>query len=385
MSATDSFGVYVHIPYCPAVCPYCDFNVAVRKAPPWSELQSAIASELRARVTAVRGTLNSIYIGGGTPSLAPPGTIAELLAAIRENIPGRPREVTLEANPGTVTLASLESYLAAGVSRISLGWQSTHDRLLATLGRTHDAAASRQAARDVRAAGFDNMSIDLIFAVPGQTQDDLDADLDAVLAMSPEHVSLYGLTYHEGTPFERARRQGTLTPVDELTEAGMFTHIAERLTRAGYRHYEVSNFAKPGFEAVHNASYWAGTPYLGLGPGAHSFVRAGWQQGTRWENVRNPDRYLKAPHAAGVPLDGAPDTSFVETLTPLDLVRERILTGLRLVDGIDLATEPFASFDLESGAAEAVAAGLAERHGTRLKPTFDGRLQADTLAELVAP
>jgi coproporphyrinogen III oxidase-like Fe-S oxidoreductase len=316
--------------------------------------------------------------------------------------------VTLEANPGTVTRASLEGYRAAGVTRLSLGWQSTHDHLLELLGRTHDAAASRASAIAVREAGFTEMSIDLIFAVPGQTMADLEVDLDAVLAMSPEHVSLYGLTYHEGTPFHRARERGAITPVDDQTEAAMFTRIAERLTAAGYRHYEVSNFAKAGHEAVHNSSYWHGTPYLGLGPGAHSFQRDGWRRGVRWETVRNPRRYLETFKKARpvVPFLGmassrgsvssssaadvafsrpAADMAFREELGPVDLLRERILTGLRLDIGIDLATEPFSAFDLAPAAARAVARGLASREGSRLVPTFAGRLQADTLAELVAP
>ncbi len=386
MSEPDApLGVYVHVPYCPAVCPYCDFNVAVRKEPPWEDFALAIGNELAQRRQLFTGRLQSLYFGGGTPSLAPPETIARIVRSVCDSVPGSPREVTLEANPGTVTRATLEGYRAAGVNRVSLGWQSTHDRLLTLLGRTHDAAASRAAAVAVREAGFTSMSIDLIFAVPGQTMDDLEVDLDAVLAMSPEHVSLYGLTYHEGTPFFRARERGSVTPVDEGTEAAMFMRIAERLGGAGYRHYEVSNFAKPGHEAVHNASYWQGTPYLGLGPGAHSFMREGWKSGVRWETVRNPERYLQTFKKARPVGFTADETTFREELEALDLVRERILTGLRLIDGIDLAAEPFAAFDLAQGAAEAVAQGLARREGTRLVPTSDGRLQADTLAELVAP
>ena len=383
MSAPDPLGVYVHVPYCPAVCPYCDFNVAVRREPPWEQFALAVENELSMRLPEFAGGLRTLYFGGGTPSLAPPETIARIIGAIRRRIPGEPLEVTLEANPGTVTRASLEGYRRAGVTRVSLGWQSTHDRLLATLGRTHDAAASRDAAIAVREAGFGEMSIDLIFAVPGQGMAELDVDLDAVLAMSSEHVSLYGLTYHEGTPFFRARARGTMTPVDEQTEAAMFTRIAERLTAAGYRHYEVSNFGKPGHEALHNSSYWHGTPYLGLGPGAHSFRREGWRRGVRWETVRHPDRYVKL--FTSTEPDEKLLVTFREELTALDLVRERILTGLRLADGIDLAAEPFASFDLEAGSTAALAEGLARRDGTRLVPTFAGRLQADTLAELVAP
>jgi oxygen-independent coproporphyrinogen-3 oxidase len=361
-AAPHAYGVYIHIPYCPAICPYCDFNVAVRKQPPWREFAKAVTDQLA--VERFAGDVRTLYFGGGTPSLAPPQIIAELVQAVG----GHPSEVTLEGNPGTVTGASLKGFRDAGITRVSLGWQSTHDRLLKTLGRTHSAAESRDAAIAVKAAGFAAMSIDLIFAVPGQSMRDLDEDIDAVFAIDPEHVSLYGLTYHQGTPFERAREKGTLMPVDEQTESAMFERIAERLSERGYRHYEVSNFAKPGFEAQHNSSYWHGIPYLGLGPGAHSFSGS-----ARWENLRNPDRYIASPL----------QKTFREELSALDVLRERILTGLRLDEGINLAIAPFNQLAL--GVDEAVRQGLAIRDGTWLRPTKKGRLQADTLAEIVAP
>ena len=359
-----TYGVYVHIPYCPAICPYCDFNVVRRREPPWVEFAKAVVDELEQRRSSFTGEVRTLYFGGGTPSLAP----ASVIAYIAQAVGGAPREVTLEANPGTVTAASLRAYKDAGVTRISLGWQSTHDRLLTTLGRTHTAAQSNEAAIAVKQAGFQSLSIDLIFAVPGQTMDCLECDIDAVFAIDPEHVSLYGLTYHSRTPFERSLKKGALIPVDEATETAMFERIIDRFVARGYRHYEVSNFAKPTYEAQHNASYWHGIPYLGLGPGAHSFT------GTeRWETVRSVNRYIKDPL----------QKTFHETLDALDRVRERILTGLRLDEGIDLSSSPFDDFTL--GVDEAVRQGLAIRDGSWLVPTRKGRLQADTLVAVVAP
>lgn len=380
-------GVYVHIPYCPAICPYCDFNVAVRRNVDWEAFTRAIGVELAARASAFEPTLSTLYFGGGTPSLAPPSAIAAIADGVRERFHGLPREVTLEANPGTVSLDALRGYRAAGVNRVSLGWQSTHDHFLRLLGRTHTAAESAEAAAMVRDAGIEQLSVDLIFAVPGQTMAELDADLDAVLSLSPEHVSLYGLTYHENTPFWRSRALGRIQPVDDAVEAAMFERISERLRGAGYLHYEVSNFAKRGHEAVHNSAYWDGTPYLGLGPGAHSFAREAWSRGWRWETLRNPDRYIKtmlgtAPRA-GMPQSGDAHVTFVESLDALDLVRERVLTGLRLERGIDVTEEPFAGQSLAIH--EAVAEGLATFDGRTLKPTAAGRLKADDLALVVAP
>ncbi|MBC7792677.1 MAG: radical SAM family heme chaperone HemW [Clostridia bacterium] len=382
-----STGVYIHIPYCPAICPYCDFNVAVRKAVDWDGFVHAVSTELDARAALFPRMLQSIYFGGGTPSLAPPEVIGALADKVRSLFVGIPREVTLEANPGTVSLESLRGYREAGVTRLSLGWQSTHDHLLKLLGRTHSAAESAQAAVTARLADFDNLSVDLIFAVPGQTLVELEADLDAVLALAPEHVSLYGLTYHENTPFWRSRALGNITPVDDAVEAAMFERISERLVAAGYAHYEISNFARSGHEALHNASYWNGTPYLGAGPGAHSFMRDGWNRGWRWETLRNPDRYIAsmAQPRIGRPSPGDAHVTFVEELTRIELARERVLTGLRLEAGIDVTVEPFTGQALENGIAYAVAQGLATFDGRLLVPTAAGRLRADDLAVLVAP
>ena len=355
----------------------------MRKAVDWDAFAKAVIDELRGRAALFPRELLSIYFGGGTPSLAPASVIASIAGEVRALFRGEPAEVTLEANPGTVSAESLAGYRAAGVTRVSLGWQSTHDHLLRLLGRTHSAAESSKAAELVRAAGFDALSMDLIFAVPGQTMAELDADLDAVLALAPEHVSLYGLTYHENTPFWRSRALGKITPVDDAVEAAMFERIAERLVGAGYGHYEISNFAKPGCEAVHNGSYWRGVPYLGVGPGAHSFVREAWDRGWRWETVRNVDRYVGTPVRDGRPLTGDPKVSWVEELSPLDMVRERVLTGLRLAKGIDISEPPFAGAALNID--EAVAEGLATFDGRYLVPTAAGRLRADDLAVMVAP
>lgn len=382
------FGVYVHVPFCPYVCPYCDFNVLVRRAPPWEAFVAALRRELEARASIFAGqALESLYFGGGTPSLAPPWWIASVKQAVEERFGPVPGEITLEANPGTLDAEKLAGYRAAGVNRVSLGWQSTNDRLLQTLGRGHSAEESRAAAALVRAAGVPELSVDLIFAVPGQSLADLEHDLDELERLAPEHVSLYGLTYHERTRFQRWRDTGRLVPVDEELEVRMMARIDERLRAAGYEHYEVSNFARPGHRAVHNSSYWTGAPYLGLGPGAHSFAREGWERGWRWEGTRRAERYIAAwEHArpAGLPRADDGTVTWIEELSARQLLAERMLCGLRTSDGVKLAEPPMreARAELERGIAEACRRGWAELVGDRLAPTALGFTYADDLAGL---
>jgi len=383
----DGVGVYLHVPFCLSRCPYCDFNTAVVEAPPCQACGAALDRELAVRAELFGGVpLRSVYFGGGTPSLAPAPWIATRLAAITDHFPSEERlEITVEANPGSIDAHGLRALAAAGVNRLSIGWQSTHDSLLATLGRKHTAADSRALLEAARAQ-FDNIGVDLIFAVPGQTMAMLDADLEQLLAYRPQHLSIYALTFHTGTPFERWRRKGLLHAASEELEVAMMERIETRLTDAGYDHYEVSNYALPGSAAVHNSLYWLGAPYLGLGPGAHSFLREGWDRGQRWENRRDTEQYLGAwSHAddGGVPLDGAATIEFVEHLTEEQLRAERFMCAMRLANGIDLA-------EVQGGDSEAVAAAVEEgRHrgwlrqeGSRIVPTCDGMRHADALGGL---
>jgi oxygen-independent coproporphyrinogen III oxidase len=384
----EDFGVYVHIPFCRAVCPYCDFNVYVKKGARWQQLEDALVRELAGRAPTFAGqTVRSIYFGGGTPSLAPAPLVQAVLSRVRQLFPmASAPEITLEVDPGTLDVRGLAERRELGVTRLSLGWQSSHDRLLRRLGRSHSADESRTVFNDARAAGFDNVSIDLIFAVPGQSMDDLERDLDAVTAMAPEHVSLYALTYHEGTPFYRWRAGGKLAPIAEELEVEMMGRIEERLVAAGFVHYEVSNYGRPGRLAVHNSLYWQGARYLGVGPGAHSFQRDGWQHGRRWEGRREPNAYAQAwsRDRAGSTLEGDGTVESAEELSARQLLSERLLVGLRRAVGVDLAELELREHagEIERATAVAIERGWVTRAGTRLVPTTSGLFHADGLAEL---
>ena len=384
---TDAFGVYVHVPYCRRICPYCDFNVHIAKRADWQGLTAAIVGETQTRASAfARPAVDSVYFGGGTPSLAPAELFERTQAVVaRTWNPAADLEVTVEVDPATLDAAGFVALRRAGVTRVSLGWQSSHDALLRTLGRGHSAADSERAYQWARAAGFDNVSIDLIFAVPGETMAHLDGDLDTIARLAPDHVSLYALTYHAGTELYRRRQSGRLAPVADELEAEMMLHI--RLVALGYEHYEVSNYARPRKRSRHNQLYWHGGEYLGVGPGAHSFARDGWQRGWRWEAVRLPQTYIdlwSGARALGRPLASEPTVSFVEELSAQALRSERFLLGLRLGDGVDLAEIELGedAARMANAAAAAEARGWLKRVGTRLLPTALGLMNADAVAVL---
>jgi len=327
----NGFSLYLHIPYCQAKCPYCDFNSYAHAEWPEQGYARSLATELRMRATEDpwRGaTLETIFFGGGTPSLFRPATIAWILdtiagaCAIANHV-----EVTLEANPGTIDRARLQGFRDAGVNRLSLGVQSFQPDLLRTLGRIHDAEDARVAIDGARAAGFDNLSMDLMFAIPGQSRAAWEADLAELVRHRPEHVSAYGLTYEPSTPFHTWRGRGMLRPLGEDDELWMYQAGRELLAAAGYLQYEISNFAVPGREARHNRGYWTGIDYLGLGAGAHSYTRLpGW--GRRWSNERVPDRYS----------DGIANGGAVASMEALDFdtaAAEFMFLGLRELAGVD--------------------------------------------------
>jgi len=370
----DSLGVYVHVPYCRRICPYCDFNVHIARRADWGGLAAGITAELASRARAFPAPeVDSLYFGGGTPSLAPVDVLEQVLRATARVAP--------LAAGGYTALRRI------GVTRASLGWQSTHDGLLRVLGRGHTAADSEEAYRLARAAGFDAVSIDLIFGVPGETLEHLARDLDALERLGPDHVSLYALTYHEGTELFRRREQRRVVPVDDDVEAEMMAFIERRLEAAGYEHYEVSNYARPGKRSRHNQLYWHGGRYLGVGPGAHSFVRRGWDEGWRWEAVREPGRYAAAwagQPRQGRPTEGDPTVTFVEALSARELRNERFLLRLRTKEGVDLDEPGLEGVapEVAEAARDAGRRGWLTVHGARLAPTPAGLMNADALAEL---
>lgn len=376
------FGLYLHIPFCLSRCGYCDFNTYLHDP----DLARAYGEALCAEIAAwgerpeVRGRpAATVFLGGGTPSLLSPGGVARILRSLRSAFHLAPgAEVTLEANPGTVDRAKLAGFRAAGVNRVSFGVQAFQDRLLRVAGRDHTAEDARRAVGDARAAGVTNLNLDLIFAIPGQTVDDWAASLDEAVALAPEHVSAYGLTYEEGTPFHRDRGAGRLRPVDEETEAAMFDLGIARLTAAGYEQYEISNFARPGRRCAHNQIYWRREDYLGLGAGAHSCLG-----GRRTFNRRLPQAYIAAIRGTGSAEAGA------EEPTPRQRLGEALVLGLRLREGVDL--EALAAGFVPWGVAPDGAAlerlkgaGLVERHGPRLRLTDRGiRLANEVFVALV--
>jgi oxygen-independent coproporphyrinogen-3 oxidase len=313
--------VYVHVPFCRRRCTYCDFSIAVRREPPVAEYLTALAAEW-ARVQGAT-TPYTLYLGGGTPSLLGGDGVAALATGL--GIAGEIAEFTIEANPDDVTPDAAAAWRRAGVNRLSLGAQSFDDGVLAWMHRTHDAAAIGAAVAAARRAGFANLSVDLIFALPPELGRRLDDDLDRLLALRPDHVSLYGLTVEDHTPLGRRAARGELRAAQDTQYEDEYLGLVGRLTADGFRCYEVSSAARPGREAVHNRAYWLLAPYLGIGPSAHSF------DGTsrRW----NEPAYARwrARLARGEsPVAGH------EFLAPEQQRLEAFYLGLRTAEGVPL-------------------------------------------------
>lgn len=329
----DALSVYVHVPWCRVICPYCDFNVHRASGMDEERFLRAIEAEIAGAAAAAPFAgrrAATIFLGGGTPSLLAPASVARIVAAIAAAFPPveSALETTLEANPENLEPGRLGRIREAGVNRLSIGVQSFDERHLRTLGRAATTREVREAVPRARGAGFANLSLDLMFGIPGETLDDWKDDLSLAIEAAPEHVSAYGLTYEEGTPFFARRASGRLVPADEDLEAAMFLEARSTLEPAGYAAYEISNFARPGFESRHNRNYWRAGDYLGLGPGAHSHARLP-DGARRWANRRDPAEYAEA---------ALRDGRAVESDERLDLRRaasEWLLLGLRTVEGID--------------------------------------------------
>ena len=321
--------LYVHVPFCARRCSYCDFAIAVRSRVPVEEYVGALRRELRLRHAASPLTLDTLYFGGGTPSRLGGAGVAAAIEAVREVAiiaPGA--EVTLEVNPDDVTAEALDAWAAAGVNRLSVGSQSFSDAALSWMHRTHDAAGIGRAVQLARAAGFDDFSLDLIFALPSIVSRSWADDLDRALELAPSHLSLYGLTVEAHTPLARWRERGDVSEAAEEAYEEEFLRAHDRLAGAGFRHYEVSNFARPGRESRHNSSYWRGVPYAAVGPSAHAF-----------DGARR--RWNLAPYAGWVRAleDGREPTEGFEELTGENRTAEEIYLGLRTDGGVALRDE----------------------------------------------
>ncbi len=330
-----SFGVYVHIPYCVKKCPYCDFNsYGVGKRIPEREYTEAILKELDLYRELIEGSpLSSIFFGGGTPSLFSPESIGKIISNVLEvTSPLSSIEVSLEINPKTVGLEELKGLRDVGVNRISVGVQSFSERKLKLLGRINTSDDSRRILEDVIKAGFENFNLDLMFGVSFETLDEWRVDLEKALRFNTTHISAYLLTIEDDTEFGALYTAGKLSLPDEDTLTDMLFFTSDFLEDAGYRQYEISNFAKPEFACRHNLLYWKGESYLGLGAGAHSHISSDrfdhW--GTRWANLKNPDVYMKTV------LDGRKPLAFTESLQREEALEDKVLMGLRLQEGISL-------------------------------------------------
>lgn len=340
-------ALYLHLPFCEKKCGYCDFNSVAGMEDRIPAYVDALEAELRSYAGVVadrpspplrpeggeargtggerRASISSVFLGGGTPTLLPAGQIARLLERVRSLFHVLPdAEITCEANPGSSETAKFTALREAGVNRISLGLQSFDDDELRTLDRVHTASEAEAALRAVRDAGFERWNADLIFAVPGQTPDSWRRTLDRVLSFHPPHVAAYSLTYEEGTPFYAARREGRIRPTDEETDLRMYEEAIETLARHGLEQYEISNFARPGFECRHNLAYWGSSDYLGCGAGAHGF-----RGGERWMNVKPVDGYIRKVARGERP------TLWTERPTPPQRMFETMFCGLRTRAGVD--------------------------------------------------
>jgi putative oxygen-independent coproporphyrinogen III oxidase len=329
------FGVYIHFPYCLSKCPYCDFASRAEAVIPQERYTAAILRELgERRAKTFEREVDSIYFGGGTPSLWDPPHVERVLQEVRALWRVRDlAEITLEANPGTTDEARFAAFRAAGVNRLSIGVQSFAAPQLVALGRKHSAGDAVRAFHTARAAGFTNVSLDLMHGAEAQTVEGAASDAAAAVALGPAHISCYALTLvglAEEVPMARAVRRGELTLPDDEAVGGMGDAVRAELFCGGYARYEISNYARPGYEAVHNSLYWRGGEYAAAGCGACGFFREG-PGGVRYANDRSPERYL-----ARVDETGTGEASR-EQVGRDDHLRERIFTGLRLSAGLDLA------------------------------------------------
>lgn len=433
MTASTPLGLYLHIPWCPTRCIYCDFNTYVEgEASLKADYHAALRREiLETGAALARPALDTIFMGGGTPTSLPPEMLTQLVETVQSAFRLRPAaEVTIEANPGTLSVEYLRQIRQGGINRLSLGVQSFNDEELRFLSRLHDAAAARCAVEQARAAGFDNLSLDLIFNLPQQSLAQWQANLDTAIELEPDHLSLYSLIVEPGTPLHRQVTGGQIPWPDDDLAADMYAYALDTLEAAGYSHYEISNWAKASGEAdwqtprlasAHNLIYWRNQPYLGLGAGAYGTIpvppemiqpgltaentknaeenqeknfassvpsAAKLSPGSwRWMNVKRPQTYIERIEAGGTGLGAARDEKSLESIDSETAMAEHMLLGLRLVrEGVSAA-----EFERRFGAGltkhyhQAVAHGL-ERgltewiespDGPRLRLTRQGRFLAN--------
>ena len=366
----QTFGLYVHIPFCPQRCPYCAFTILTGHTGLYDRYVEAVCAEIRAwHPLAHKGPLQTLFFGGGTPSVLTPTQIQRILDTAIATFGMAPEaEITLEANPTTADARKFSAFRVSGCNRLSLGVQSFNDADLKTLGRWHSAADAEAAYSAARRAGFANVNLDVIFSIPGAPRQHWQATVHRLLALAPEHISTYALTIEEGTRFARRHHQGRLEPVSEEDDAWAYAWVMETLTTAGYEHYEVSNFARPGRRSRHNWGYWHGADYLGVGLSAHSLLN-----GQRHWNRRALQAYLTAVEAGRLPCEG------VERLDPVAARHERLWLQLRTCEGVALQPPELQTLLSAPKFQAMLEAGLVHLQTLRLRLTPSGFLLADAI------
>lgn len=381
-SISNSLGIYIHIPFCKNKCPYCDFNSYAVKEIPENDYTNSLIAELEAAIKKepfiASKFLDTIYIGGGTPSIISPAYIGKILGKLFATfILSENPEITIEVNPATVDDKRLAGYKDCGINRLSIGVQSFDNKVLTALNRMHTAEDAVKAYNTARDSGFENIGIDLIFGVQGQDADMWLSDIEMAVAIKPEHISIYGLTIEHGTEFHRLWKKGDLTLPDEDTYIIMYEAAVERLKDADYIQYEISNFAVSGCASRHNMRYWNLLDYLGIGAGAHSFISdKGW--GKRMWNEKDVFKYMEMIKIHGDAIAG------METLTKGKAISECMFLGLRQTGGLS-ARQFFERFDLSLNDRYAGIipdlknSGLIEFDGDVLKLTEKGLVLSDSV------
>ncbi|MBR2486843.1 MAG: radical SAM family heme chaperone HemW [Paludibacteraceae bacterium] len=371
-------GIYIHIPFCKSRCKYCDF-FSTTHLEKQAQYVQALLVEIQDRLSISNSQypitntqypipnnqypISTIYIGGGTPSTLQVEHLRAIVEAIRREAKGVRQEITLEANPGDITQEKARAWREMGINRLSIGIQSFEDELLQLIGRRHNAEQARQAVTIAQAAGFDNISIDLMYALPSQTMQQWQHDVAQALQLNVQHISTYGLIYEEGTALTTLLDHGVVEAVDEETEMQMYDYLVEQLTANGYIHYEVSNFALPNCESKHNSSYWNDTPYIGLGAGAHSYNG----QQRQW-NISDLDTYIQQANAHQLQPQ-------IEQLTDEQRHIERIMLGLRTRHGVAANEIPMHK------AQGYINRGLLSAQGNRIVATTQGYHILNTIIE----
>lgn len=344
-------GIYIHIPFCKSRCKYCDF-FSTTQLSRRTDYVEALLCEWADRRHELKEEVRTIYIGGGTPSVLEVDSLQLIIDSL--GIYSEQQEITLEVNPGDVTAEKAAAWRAMGINRLSMGVQSFDDTLLQLIGRRHTAQQAREAVATAQAAGFDNISIDLMYALPSQTMEQWQSDVMQAIHLGVQHISSYGLIYEEGTTLTTLLQHGVIEAIDEDIEIQMYDYLVQQLTAHGYSHYEVSNFALPAHESKHNSSYWTNTPYLGLGAGAHSYNG----KARSW-NISDINLYIEQARSHSL----MPE---IEELTPEAQHMERVMLGLRTNKGV--AVE-----DINTAKAETyLQQGLLLQNGNRLIATTQG-------------